>query len=99
MSMNLKPGSQAVNTTAILVGTSGKPMRVYTITMISDGTAGVLKLYEGTSTGGTLKLQLDGTINKQVSFDSAMGIRFTSGCWMETDAHCVAGVITFSQEF
>ena len=97
--MNLKPGTQAVNTTPALVGVSGAPTRVYTVTMISDGTAGVLKLYAGTGTGGTLIMQLDGTINKQVSFDSAMGIRFTNGCWMESDAHCASGCITFSQEF
>lgn len=97
--MNLLPGTKAVNTTPALVGASGKLIRVFTIAMISDGTAGVLKLYEGTSSGGTLKFQLDGVINKQVTFDSTMGMSFPTGCWMESDAHCAAGVITFTQEY
>lgn len=99
MSMNLVPGTQAITTTDAVVGVSGKPVRVYSVHMVSDGTAGILILRNGTSTGGTSYLQIDGVISKGATLDFAEGIRFPDGCFMDADAHCISGVISFSQEF
>jgi hypothetical protein len=97
--MNLLPGTQAVTTTDAVVGVSGQPVRVYSVHMVSDGTAGTLILRNGTTTGGTSYIQLDGVISKGATLDFANGVRFPAGCFMDADTHCISGVIVFSQEF
>ena len=56
MYMYGQPGTQLITTTDAAVGISGKPCRVFSVGLISDGTAGVLKLRNGTGTGDTLVL-------------------------------------------
>ena len=96
--MNLLPGTQAVTTTDAVVGVSGKPIRVFSVHMVSDGTAGVLILRNGTGTGSTSYIQVDGVINKGATLDFANGVLFPDGCFMDADAHCISGIISFSTE-
>jgi hypothetical protein len=98
MSMG-RPGTQLITTTDAAVGISGRPCRIYSIGLLSDGTAGVLILRNGTSTGGTAVIQIDGTINKMSTpIDFAQGLLFPAGCYMDADTHCTGGFISFENE-
>lgn len=92
-------GSQAFSTTDIVLGTSGKPTRVFAISFLSGGTAGVVILRNGTSTGGTAFVQENGVISagKTVTYGTT-GILFPAGCFIDTDNNVSSGVISFSQE-
>lgn len=93
-------GSQAiVSGTDAVVGTSGKPTRVFSLNFLSDGTAGILILRNGTSTGGTAFVQENGVVSsgKTVAY-GPNGILFPAGCFLDVDAHCTAGVVSYSQE-
>lgn len=96
--MNLVPGVKAISTTDSAVGVSGMPVRVFSVSMISDGTAGTLKLRNGTAATDTIYLQIDGTASKCATFDSAAGVLFPSGCFMDADTHTVSGLIAFTME-
>lgn len=94
-----QPGTQLIAGSDLAVGISGKPCRVFSIGVISDGTAGVCILRNGTTTGGTAVLQIDGTINKMSTpVDFANGLLFPAGCFADVDAHCVGGFISFINE-
>lgn len=96
--MYFLPGTQSVTTTDLALGVAGRPTRVYSVSLISDTTAGTLKLRNGTTTGGTLYIQVDGVISKGATFDSTEGVLFPSGCFMDADAHTVSGYVSFEQE-
>ncbi len=93
-------GSQViVSGTDAVVGTSGKPTRVFCVNFLSDGTAGVLILRNGTTSGGTAYAQENGVVSsgKTVSYGT-QGIMFPGGCFLDVDAHCTGGVVTYAQE-
>lgn len=92
-------GSQAFTTSDVVIGTSGKPTRVFAINFLSGGTAGVILLKNGTSTGGTAYVREDGVISsgKTVQYGQT-GILFPAGCFLDLDANVVSGVVSYSQE-
>lgn len=93
-------GSQAiVSGTDAAIGTSGKPTRVFAINFLSDGTAGVFILRNGTSTAGTVFVTENGVVSsgKTVTYGQT-GFFFPSGCFMDIDSHCTAGVVSYTQE-
>lgn len=93
-------GSQAiVSGTDAVVGTSGKSTRVFAINFLSDGTAGVLILRNGTSTGGTVFITENGVVSsgKTVPYGTT-GVLFPAGCFLDVDSHVTGGVVSFSQE-
>lgn len=92
-------GSQAFASTDVAVGTSGKPTRVFAVSFASDGTAGVLIMRNGTSTGGTAFVTENGVVSsgKTVTYGTT-GILFPAGCFLDVDTHVITGVISFSQE-
>lgn len=93
-------GSQAiVSGTGAAIGTSGKPTRVFCINFTSDGTAGVFILRNGTSASGTAFVTENGVISsgKTVAYGQT-GIMFPAGCFMDIDAHCTGGVVSFAKE-
>lgn len=93
------PGTVSItNQTDAAVLTSGKPVRVFDVQVISGGTAATVKLYNGTSTGGTLYLQIDGVISKASSFNSANGVLFPGGCFADVDANTTALTVVCQQE-
>lgn len=93
-------GSQAiVSGTDAVVGTSGKPTRVFAVNFLSGATAGVLILRNGTSTAGTVYVTENGVISsgKTVAYGAA-GLYFPGGCFLDVDANVTGGVVSFSQE-
>ena len=100
--MNLL-GTYILTTSAgVSVGIAGNPKRVYFVTNISDGTATVTKLYNGTTADtANFVLQVDGVISKGASnfIHSDMGIRFDKGLYVAGDAHTVGGCIVYEEEF
>lgn len=70
-----------------VLGTSGAASIVYGVNIISDGTAGVVILRNGTTVSGTAVLTLTGTASKGVYFDFAAGVVFPDGCFVDIDVH------------
>lgn len=96
-------GSQLCTTAAgQAVGVSGRKTRVFFAHIISGATAGIIKLYNGTSTGGTIILQQTcGTVSTGNDFDyGEYGVLFPNGCFYEevVDANVTSTLITFEQE-
>ena len=81
------------------VGVSGKPMRVYWVMLVSGATASTTSLKNGTSTSGTAYAQVDGKANEGVLINFAGGMRFPSGCYMDTDANISYATIGCTREF
>ena len=93
-------GSQVIASgTDAVVGTSGKPTRIFAVNFLSGATAGVLVLRNGTSTAGTVFVTETGVIStgKTVQYGQT-GILFPAGCFLDVDANVTAGVISFAQE-
>ena len=65
------------------VGTSGKPIRVYNVTWLSDGTARDLVLRNGTADTDTAYTTEPGTISKTKTINFEQGLRFPSGCFLD----------------
>jgi len=93
-------GSQAIASgTDAAIGPSGKPIRVFAVNFLSDGTAGVLILRNGTSSGDPVYVTENGVISsgKTVSYGPT-GIFFPAGCFLDVDSHVTAGVVSFARE-
>lgn len=86
------------NQTDAVVLRSGKPVRVFTVHALSDGTATTVILRNGTDANGTIFIQLDGTISKANVINFPMGILFPAGCFADIDSHTVALTIACCQE-
>ena len=98
MSMNLVIGNTRLTADG-LVGTSGKPIRVYWVHLVSGATASTTTLKNGTGTGGTAYCQVDGVASSGVLLNFAGGMRFPDGCYMDTDANISYAVIGYTEEF
>lgn len=98
MSMNLMIGSTRLTADG-LVGTSGQPVQVYWVHLVSGGTASITSLNDGTSATDTAFIQIDGKANESVTLNFAGGVRFPSGCFMNTDANISYCNIGFTEEF
>ena len=101
MSMNLLPGTQQyAGDSDLAVGVAGKPTRVYSVEVISGGTAALVQLFNGTdNTAGNKYAQIDGTISKSAMVNFAGGKRFPNGCFIDTGANVTYMTVVFSQEF
>lgn len=82
-----------------VVGTSGTAKILYSINWVSDGTAGVIKIYDGTGTDGTLVYQETGVINSGVyrQFGGSEGIMLKNGMYLDVDVHDVNVVIAYKE--
>ena len=96
--MELVPGSVRITADGA-IGTSGKPVRIYSISLISGGTASVLSLLDGTSAAGTQQVSLTGTASTGMIANFAGGLRFPSGCYADVDGNISSATIVFNQEF
>ncbi len=95
------PGTQSItNQTDIALVTSivGQPVRVFTVHVVSDGTASTVLLRNGTSTAGAVFIQVDGVISKGATLDFANGVLFPAGCFVDVDSHSQSVVVTYSSE-
>lgn len=91
-------GTQAIASgTDAVVGASGVPVRVFTLHIISDGTASVAILRNGISTAGTAYVTETGTIStgKTVNYGT-QGMLFPAGCFLDVDSHVTGGIVTFN---
>jgi len=96
--MIVNAGTQAIASgTDAAVGSSGAAVRVFTVHIISDGTAGVAILRNGTSTAGAAYVTESGTINtgKTINYGT-QGMVFPSGCFLDVDSHVTAGIVTYN---
>ena len=100
MSVGAQGGTTSItNQTDSIIGASGKPVRVYYVEAISDGTATSVLLRNGTSTSGAILSQIDGVISKSASrYYGANGLLFPAGCFADLDAHTAEFTIAWSQD-
>lgn len=97
--MNLLPGVQIVTADAA-IGTSGKPVRVFAIHLVSgSGGDSTATLYNGTSASGTAYCQVDGVASEGVTLNFAGGMRFPNGCYMDVDSNISYSSVVFTEEF
>lgn len=90
-------GTQAiVSGTDAAIGASGVAVRVFTVHLISDATATVTSLRNGTSASATIYATETGTVStgKTINYGT-QGMLFPAGCFCDVDAHCVGGIVTF----
>lgn len=85
-----------VAATDAAVGASGVAVRVFTLHVISDGTATVVSLRNGTSASSTAYVTQTGTISTGATFNfGTQGMLFPSGCFLDADAHTTGGIVTY----
>lgn len=70
-----------------IIGDSGKPQALYAYSFKSDGTAGVLTWFDGTSSLGTAVYDHTGTINITVFGYPSVGQVFPTGLYASFDSH------------
>lgn len=82
-----------------VIGTSGKPIRVFAVNMLSGGTAGQLVLRNGTAAGDDILVREVGTANtgKTVSY-GPHGILFPAGCFYDDDSNFTWVTFQYSEE-
>lgn len=81
------------------VGTSGAPIRVWSLHLISGGTAGVVNLRNGTLVTDTIQATFTGAINLGVTVNfGSKGMLFPAGCFYDEDANVTSTAITFQKE-
>ena len=95
--MNLLPGTVRLTADGV-VGASGQPMRVYSVHLISGGSASTCTLENGTTSSGTIYAQIDGTASMGVTINFAGGLLFPNGCFLDADANITSCVIVCSSE-
>ena len=98
MSMNLVPGATTLTADGVL-GQSGVPQRVYSVKILSGGTAGVVNLRDGTTVSGTIIDTLTGEASTTKTFNFQGGQRFPNGCYYDEDANVTSTTIVHSSEF
>lgn len=93
-------GTQAiVSGTDAAIGPSGKPIRVFAVNFLSDGTAGVLILRNGTTASDTVFVTENGVVSSGKTIEYGQtGILFPAGCFMDLDTHVTGGVVSFARE-
>jgi hypothetical protein len=92
-----KSGAKWVTADSI-IGTSGRPIRLWAVNMLS-GTAGELVLRNGTTSSGTVWICEQGTLNtgKTVQYGKE-GILFPNGMFYDDDANFTEVLIQYSEE-
>ena len=73
-------------------------VRIYSVHIISNGTAGEVKLYNGTSTSGELRYHLKGTASVGHTHDlgNGSGALFEDGCFCDFVTDVDIASVTFS---
>jgi len=84
------------------IGPSGAKVRVYATHLLSGGTAGIIKLYNGTSTSGTIYIQQTAatvSTGNTVTYGK-YGVLFPNGCFYEevVDANVTSTLISYEVE-
>jgi len=81
------------------IGSSGEPIRLFSVNMLSGGTAGQLVLRNGTSASADIWVREVGVANtgKTVSYGEH-GILFPKGCFYDDDTNFTWVTFEFSVE-
>ena len=90
-------GSQRITADGV-IGVSGAPTRVYGLIIQSGAIAGVVNVYNGTDTTGTIILPtISGAANqgKAVEGIPAEGIYFPAGCYVDIDANTTSVIAQY----
>jgi len=80
-------GYKVTTATSAIIGDSGKPQALYGYAFKSDGTAGVITFFDGTSGTGTAVFDDTGTVSATKIVPLAAGIVFTNGLFVSFDSH------------
>ena len=73
-------GTERITSDSVVIS-SGKPVRVFSLTFPSGGSAGVAELYNGTSKSGDVYVSLTGTANRTLTQNFEDGLLFPDGCF------------------
>lgn len=92
-------GTQLVTADGV-VGTSGKPVRIFSIHILSGAGGGaVVNLRSGTAVGGTIRIKETGTVDTGKTFDyGKYGYLFEAGCFCDVDANTTSVAVQFEKE-
>jgi len=84
-------------TAAGVLGAAGRAVRIFSITVISDGTAGVTTVRDGSTAGGVAYDIIGGTISqgKTVIYGET-GRLFPDGCYIDADAHSIGVIVDWN---
>jgi hypothetical protein len=94
--MNTKTSSSSYLAADGAVGPSGKKIRLYSATWLSDGTARDLVLRNGAADSATVWVTATGVISKTVTIDfGPEGLLFSSGCFFDIGS-AASGVFQYS---
>lgn len=87
----------AAKTSDGVVGPSGVPVTIFAINVIDDGSASTVKLYDGTTAGGTLVIQLTTTagVATNLKVGGERGIVFAGGCFCDVDSHTTVATVAY----
>ena len=95
--MSLPIGTQR-RTADGVIGTSGAKIRLYGIIVHSSGTAAVVSLLNGTTSGGTEYDEINGTISVSKRVNYPGGLLFNDGLFVDLDANTVYVTAIYEQE-
>jgi hypothetical protein len=92
-------GGTESHTADSAVGTSGKPIRLWAVNMLSGGTAGQLVLRNGTADSDAIWVREVGTVStgKTVTYGST-GFLFPEGLFYDDDSNFTSVVFQFTEE-
>lgn len=81
-----------------VVGASAKPVRVFSIHILSGAGGGaVISLKSGTTSSGTAYITETGTASTGKTFTYGLqGVWFPSGCFVDVDANTTSVAVTFN---
>lgn len=91
-------GSSLYTADAIVGGVAGKPVRIFSATWLSDGTARNLVLRNGSTASGTVYVQIAGAISLTVTQNFEGGLLFPGGCFLDYTASTVGVVLEYRTE-
>lgn len=81
MSFGKTTGTEVITADGAVIS-SGKPVRVFSVT-VASGTAHGARLYNGTSTGGTLFDEINPSANTTKTQNFENGKLFSGGCYVD----------------
>lgn len=101
--MNLVPGVQRITSHSIIgpTGTASapRPIRLFSVSLVSGGSASTLTLRNGIDTSGTANEQVDGVASQSITKNYAGGLRFPAGLFANVDANISYATFSFTEEY
>lgn len=81
------------------INSAGRKVRIFSMHIISGGTAGVVNLRDGDAVTDTIRVTETGAVNtgRTINFGE-WGILFENGCFYDEDANVTSTLITYATE-